>query len=158
MAVLDTEVQAAIAASVLCWLATIGRDGAPNVSPKEIFCAVGEDRLAIADIASPNSVANIRANPQVCVSFVDVFRQKGFKLNGTAQLIGRRDPAFEEAAASLLRLAGPAFPVRHAILVTVRKAVRIIAPSYMLRPEMDDAERLAAAHRRYGVQPLPDGA
>jgi hypothetical protein len=48
--------------------------------------------------------------------------------------------------------------VRHAILVTVRKAVRIIAPSYMLRPEMDDAERLAAAHRRYGVQPLPDGA
>lgn len=158
MAVLNAEVQATIAASVLCWLATIGRDGAPNVSPKEIFCAAGEDRLAIADIASPNSVANIRANPQVCVSFVDVFRQKGFKLHGTAQLIGRRDPGFEEAAAGLIRLAGPAFPVRHAILITVRKAARIIAPSYALRPEMDDAERLAAAYRRYGVQPLPDGA
>lgn len=158
MAVLDAEVQAAIAASVLCWLATIGRDGAPNVSPKEIFCAAGEDWLAIADIASPNSVANIRANPQVCVSFVDVFRQKGFKLHGTAQLIGRRDPGFAEAAAGLVRLAGPAFPVRHAMLITVRKAARIIAPSYALRPEMDDAERLAAAYRRYGVLPLPDGA
>ena len=154
MAILDAEIQAAIAASVLCWLATIGRDGAPNVSPKEIFCAAGEDRLAIADIASPNSVANIRANPQVCVSFVDVFREKGFKLHGTAQLIGRRDPGFEEAAAGLIRLAGPAFPVRHAILITAR----IIAPSYALRPEMDDAERLAAAYRRYGVQPRPDGA
>lgn len=158
MTVLDAQVQASIANSVLCWLATIGPDGTPNVSPKEIFCAASEDRLCIADIASPNSVANIRVNPRVCVSFVDVFRQKGFKLTGAAQVIGRRDPGFENEAAELLRLAGPAFPVRHAIIVKVEKAVRIIAPSYVLHPGMDDAERLAGAYRRYGVQPLHAGA
>lgn len=154
MTVLDAKVQTSIANSVLCWLATIAPDGTPNVSPKEIFCAAGADRLCIADIASPNSVANIRANPHVCVSFVDVFRQKGFKLTGTAHVIGRRDPGFEDEAAGLLRLAGPAFPVRHAIIVKVEKAARIIAPSYVLLPDMDDAERLAGAYRRYGVRPL----
>ncbi|WP_313952801.1 pyridoxamine 5'-phosphate oxidase family protein [Accumulibacter sp.] len=31
--------------SVLCWLATADADGAPNVSPKEVFCAFGRDSV-----------------------------------------------------------------------------------------------------------------
>jgi predicted pyridoxine 5'-phosphate oxidase superfamily flavin-nucleotide-binding protein len=64
---------------VLCWLATVDEAGRPNVSPKEIFTAHGDDHLLIAHLASPGSVRNLRARPEVCVSFVDVFVQKGFK-------------------------------------------------------------------------------
>ncbi len=64
--------------AVLCWLATVDEDIVPNVSPKEIFCAHGDDALLIANIASPGSMRNIARNPRVCVSFIDVFRQRGF--------------------------------------------------------------------------------
>ena len=58
----------------LCWLATVDTDGVPSATPKEMFATSGEDRLVIADIASSNSVRNIRENPSVCISFVDIFR------------------------------------------------------------------------------------
>ena len=58
----------------LCWLATVDTDGVPSATPKEMFATSGEDRFVIADIASSNSVRNIRENPSVCISFVDIFR------------------------------------------------------------------------------------
>ena len=61
--------------SVLCWLATADKDGQPNVSPKEIFAYHNGDIL-IANIMSPQSVKNIKANPKVAVSFIDLLTQK----------------------------------------------------------------------------------
>jgi len=81
--------------SVLCWLATADAQGQPNVSPKEIFTFYDADHFLIANIASPNSVRNIAANPRVCVSFIDVFVQKGFKVSGVAQNIVKQDADYE---------------------------------------------------------------
>ncbi|MFK5037181.1 pyridoxamine 5'-phosphate oxidase family protein, partial [Klebsiella pneumoniae] len=67
------EVKNYIDKSVLCWLATSNRQNEPNVSPKEIFTYKDDKTLLIANIASPNSIANINENPNVCVSFVDIF-------------------------------------------------------------------------------------
>ena len=79
--------------SVLCWLATADAQGQPNVSPKEVFAAFDEQRLVIAHIASPISVKNIQQNPKVCVSLIDIFVQKGWKLIGTAQYVNARNEA-----------------------------------------------------------------
>ena len=140
--------------AVLCWLASVGEDGMPNVSPKEIFSSLGENRIIIADIASPKSTSNIKANPLVCVSFVDVFRQRGFKLNGQAVLGDPDDADFASAADKLRMLAGPDFAIRSIIDVTVTKVSRIWAPSYALFPERSDSDRISAAYRTYGVRPL----
>lgn len=142
-----------VAGSVLCWLATADAEGRPNVSPKEIFAIHGEDSLVIADIASPVSVANIRANPQVCASFVDVFRQHGFKVEGMAQLVERGEPEFQSFAADLLTMAGPDFPIRAVIVIAIEKVSRIWAPSYRLFPERTLEERMRAAYDTYGVEP-----
>ena len=111
--------------AVLCWLATVDDDMVPNVSPKEIFCAHGDDALLIANIASPGSMRNIARNPRVCVSFIDVFRQRGFKLIGRATVIARDAPAFTKLAEDLLRKAGPDFPVHDAIHVQIERVERI---------------------------------
>jgi hypothetical protein len=140
-----------VAGSVLCWLATSDAAGRPNVSPKEIFATHSDSSLVIADIASPGSVANIRVNPQVCVSFVDVFRQRGFKVEGKAYLVERDDADFERVGAELLWMAGPDFPIRAVILVDVERVSRIWAPSYRLFPERTEAERMQAAYDTYGV-------
>ncbi|WP_199520171.1 pyridoxamine 5'-phosphate oxidase family protein [Fulvimarina endophytica] len=111
--------------SVLCWLATVDDQGTPNVTPKEIFTSYGDDRVVIADIASSGSVRNVQAQPKVCVSFVDVFRQRGFKLTGRAKIVQQQDPSFLELGAELLRMAGADFPIRNIICVEVEQVARI---------------------------------
>lgn len=142
-----------IANSVLCWLATVGEDGQPNVSPKEIFTAHGSDALLIADIASPVSVRNIAHNPLVCVSFVDVFAQRGFKIAGRARLVEREDPEFATFGPILADLAGPDFPVRRAIHVTATRVSRVRAPSYTLFPDRTVEEQRERGYATYRVRP-----
>lgn len=139
--------------SVLCWLATADAQGAPNVSPKEIFAVVDDQHLVIANIASPQSAANIAANPQVCVSLVDVFAQKGFKLTGTALDIPADAAEFARWAAPVLEKAGPRFPVRSVFVVKVGSTAPIPAPSYWLHPdETTEQSQIEGALRTYGVR------
>lgn len=149
---LNDAVREDIAASVLCWLATVDAEGQPNVSPKEMFCAHGDDSLVIADIASPVSVRNIATNPRVSVAFIDVFAQKGFKIAGHARLIERDDPDFERYGAQLLAMAGPDFHVRRVIHVAITKIARIWAPSYALFPDRTPEERYERGLATYGVR------
>jgi predicted pyridoxine 5'-phosphate oxidase superfamily flavin-nucleotide-binding protein len=143
-----------LANSVLCWLATVSAQGSPNVSPKEIFTLHDDESLLIADIASPVSVRNIRENPRVCVSFVDVFRMRGFKVEGEAALVARDAPGFADLARPLIEKAGPDFPIRAVIHVRILRIARILAPSYTLFPERPETERMASAYATYGVRPV----
>lgn len=153
MTCLTSTVRDVAKRSVLCWLATSDAEGHPNVSPKEIFCISDNDQLLIANIASPKSVANIALQPAVCVSMVDVFEQKGVKLGGTARLLPNSDVSFEDVARPLLDLAGPDFPIRHAIIIDVHTAKPIIAPSHTLRRDLSDEDRRQSAYEAYGVTP-----
>ena len=47
---LDKETKSYIDKSVLCWLATTDSDNFPNVSPKEMFTYLGENKLLIAEV------------------------------------------------------------------------------------------------------------
>lgn len=140
--------------SVLCWLATVDDTGQPNVSPKEIFAIVDEQHVVIAHIASPGSVKNIGHNPKVCVSLVDVFVQKGFKVYGTVRTVGQQDPDYAHWAAPLLAMAGPKFKVHSVLLVRATRVERIWAPSYQLYPaQTTQDQQIASAMRTYGVVP-----
>jgi predicted pyridoxine 5'-phosphate oxidase superfamily flavin-nucleotide-binding protein len=121
----DPEVRTEAETAVLCWLATVYPTGTPNVTPKEIFAFYGDEHLVIADIASSNSVRNIRNHRPVCVSFVNIFQQRGFKLVGIATIVGREDEDFPILGAKLLRMAGSSFPIRHVISVRIDQTSRI---------------------------------
>ena len=142
--------------SVLCWLATLGADGMPNVTPKEIFAIHDDETLVIADIMSANSVRNILGHRQVCVSFIDVFRQKGFKVEGVASILAPDSPDFAVFSEELRRMAGADNPIRHVIRVRIERISRILAPSYRLFPERSDQERMDGVFLRYGVRPIHD--
>lgn len=138
--------------SILCWLATVGPDGQPNVSPKEIYAVFDDTHIVIANIASPQSVLNIRHSNKVCLSFIDVFVQKGFKILGQAENIDCRDEAFSSWAAPLLKKTGSRFTIQSVIVVTATAVEPIVAPSYMFYPaETTEESQIAAACRAYGV-------
>ena len=154
---LNEAVRTDAANSVLCWLATVGEDGVPSVTPKEIFACHGDDRIVIADIASSGSLRNIAVRPAVCVSFVDIFRQRGFKIAGTAEIVARDHPEFSSLAVDLLRMAGSGFPIRNVVSVRVLRISRIWAPSYALFPSRSEEERMRDAYETYGVHPSERG-
>lgn len=151
---LNATVHESIGASVLCWLATADTDGFPNVSPKEIFAAFGDDEIIVASIASPVTAANIAANPKVCISFVDVFRQKGFKIKGLADSLDPSHAGFAARAATLQALAGPKFEITSLHRIKIARISRILAPSYSQYPETDEAEMIASAYATYRVTPV----
>jgi hypothetical protein len=97
-------------------------------------------------------VRNIDVNALVCVSFIDVFVQKGFKVMGAARSIHRSDPAYAEWARPLLAKAGPRFPIHSVIVVQAQTVEPIVAPSYRLYPDTaTEQSQMEAALRIIGV-------
>jgi predicted pyridoxine 5'-phosphate oxidase superfamily flavin-nucleotide-binding protein len=150
---LTSEHKAMAQRSVLCWLATANAQGQPNVSPKEVFALVDDEHIVVANIASPTSAKNIHANAQVCLSFVDVFAQKGYKVLGTARDVRPTEAEFAHWAKPLQTMAGDRFPIRSVFVIRATAVEPIIAPSYRLYPsETTEASQTEAALRTYGVQ------
>lgn len=147
---LTNAVKESIQNSVLCWLATASTTGEPNVSPKEMFTYWDDETILIAQIASPQSARNIRANPAVCISFVDIFVQKGFKLKGQASLLTDSHPDFSPKKQRLEALYGQKFPIFALFSVHITQVQPIIAPSYQFFPEeTTEASQIAAAKAQY---------
>ena len=137
---------------VLCWLATVDAEGQPHVSPKEVFAVFDEQHVVIAHIASPTSVKNVLQNPKVCVSLIDIFVQKGWKLLGRSQYVHSSDEVFDGYAKPLLPMAGDQFNIQGVFLVKVVQAHPIIAPSYRFYPETTTEQaQIEAAMKTYGV-------
>lgn len=150
---LTPDARQAIDKSVLCWLATSDSTGQPSVSPKEIFISHGDNALLIANIASPGSMKNVRMNPSVCVSMIDIFTQRGAQFFGTCEIITKSDDRFAALAEPLLTVAGPDFPFSSIFHITINSYKEIVAPRYRLLPETTEQEQIESAMRTYGVQP-----
>ena len=99
---ISTDIRESAADSVLCWLATVSPDREPNVSPKEAFLIDNTGEIMIAHIASPKSVANIKSNSKVCVTFIDVFTQRGYKVMGEARFVEPPDDEFVSRSEKLV--------------------------------------------------------
>lgn len=154
MATLTEAVRASAQRSVLCWLATVDAEGQPNVSPKEVWAIADDQHVVVAHIASPVSARNIAQQPQVCLSFVDVFVQKGFKLKGMAHEVRADESDFSRWAEPLLAMAGQRFVIQSVLVIRVTAVAPIVAPSYLFyADETTEAQQVAAAMRTYGVLP-----
>jgi uncharacterized protein len=135
--------------SILCWLATVDREGLPNVSPKEMWTYY-EGKILIANIASPNSVQNIRINPKVCLSFLEVFVQKGFKVKGVAAIIESSSEVFNQYTSILQNLYGTRIPFSQIIEIEIKQVKSIVAPSYIMFSETTTEEgQIKSAYEAY---------
>ena len=151
---LTKEIKEYIDRSVLCWLATVSVDHVPNVSPKEIFNYDGMDNIIIANIASPQTVRNIKQNSNVCVSFIDILIQKGFQIKGQAEIIGKTNSEFSEKKKILTNMTDGKFPFTTITKITVSQVKPIVAPKYILYPETTEKEQIENAKKTYGISKL----
>lgn len=151
--ILNSSHKAMAKRSVLCWLATADESGQPNVSPKEVFAVADDKHIVVANIASPGSAKNIHINEKVCLSFIDVFAQKGFKVFGVASDVTPEAAEYFRWVEPLRMMAGDRFPIHSVFVVRATAVEPIIAPSYRLYPsETTEASQVQAALRTYGVR------
>jgi predicted pyridoxine 5'-phosphate oxidase superfamily flavin-nucleotide-binding protein len=128
MGILTEEMRRLVEEERLGFVATVCPDGTPNLSPKGTVTTWDDDHLIFADICSPRTVANLRANPSVEVNVVDPFARRGYRFKGTATVIAD-GPALAEAIA-FFRARGSTSPIRSVVLIAVERAQPVVSPAY----------------------------
>jgi predicted pyridoxine 5'-phosphate oxidase superfamily flavin-nucleotide-binding protein len=135
MGVLTDDMKRVVREQSLGFVATVCADGTPNLSPKGTTTVWDDDHLVFAEIASPQTIENLRSNPAVEVNVVDPIVRKGYRFKGTATIHGKEDPLFAEAiawyatadAGIVRELEGRA---RAIVLIRVESAAPLISPAY----------------------------
>ena len=74
-------------------VATATLDGQPNTAPKFFFRAKG-DFIYLLDYVVGRTVINLKENPRVSVSFMDLDSLEAYRLNGIAKVI-EQGPVFD---------------------------------------------------------------
>ncbi len=102
MAKLTEELKSIIGEIHPAFIATAGKDGRPNVSPKGSFRVLDDEHVVFSDMNSPRTVANLRENPQVSAIVLDPATRKGARIWGRAEVLDSGelfDAAVESMAA-----------------------------------------------------------
>jgi predicted pyridoxine 5'-phosphate oxidase superfamily flavin-nucleotide-binding protein len=150
---LDNDVRLIVDAAKLAFVATTSRDGSPNLSPKGSVRVYDDDHVVFMDIASPGTIANLHHDPRLEICVVDVFRRRGYRLKGTAVLLGPNHQAYSWLNDWLLEVNGPGYPANEAALVTVHTVTPVVSPAYTWGAA-EETELASAWRQRYN-QPAP---
>jgi predicted pyridoxine 5'-phosphate oxidase superfamily flavin-nucleotide-binding protein len=130
MGVLTDDMKRVLEEQQLGFVASVCPNGTPNLSPKGTTAVWDDDHLVFADICSPATIANLRANPAVEINVVDPLVRKGYRFKGTA-LVLAEGPDYE-AGLEFYRQRGSTSAKPHIVLVKVTFAAELVSPAYDL--------------------------
>ena len=128
---LSDQMQRVVREQRLGFVATVTPDGLPSLSPKGTTRLWDDERLFFADIASPGTVANLRANPHVEINVVDPILRKGFRFKGTATVYTSGE--MYDRGLQILREQGSTTNrerVRSIVVIDVTEAAELVSPAY----------------------------
>jgi uncharacterized protein len=128
---LTDQMQRFVLEQRLGYHATVNSDGTPNLSHKGTTSVYDDEHLFFADIRSPQTVANLRANPVIEVNVVDVFSRRGYRFRGTAT-VHEQDDVYR-CALELLRKRkydADADRVRSIVLIHLDAVEEMTSPAY----------------------------
>ena len=142
MGILTEDMKRVVAEQRLGFMATVCPDGTPNVSPKGTTAVWDDDHLVFADLRSPGTVRNLRANPSIEINVVDPLVRKGYRFKGTATV--HTEGAIVERALELyisIGLNDYRDRIRSVVLVEVTSALPLTSPVYDLGATEDEVRR-----------------
>ena len=112
---LTDDIKTSLDGTRLVFLATASKDGRPNVVPIGAFKLLDDETLLISDQFFNKTLANMRENPQVAVSYWG--EKGGFQLKGTVTL-HTDDDVFAQDVAWMKELR-PALVPKSAVVMTI---------------------------------------
>jgi predicted pyridoxine 5'-phosphate oxidase superfamily flavin-nucleotide-binding protein len=137
MGLLTADMKRVVEEQRLGFVATVCRDGTPNLSPKGTTAVWDDDHLVFANIRSPGTLANLRQNASVEINVVDPFCRRGYRFKGVASVLESgalydRVIAFYQHRGSTVSL------IREVVLVRVQQAEPVDSPAYDLGLSEDE--------------------
>jgi predicted pyridoxine 5'-phosphate oxidase superfamily flavin-nucleotide-binding protein len=129
MGILTADMQRLVSEQRLAFVASVGADGAPRLSPKATTRVYDDDHLAYLDIASPGTRANIAANPAVEVNVVDHILRRGYRFKGTARFLGE-GPEYDRAIESFAAHGALLARSKGVVIIRVTHAAALLSPAY----------------------------
>jgi len=120
MAKLSEEAKKAIGEFGTALVATASKDGKPNVSPKGSFRVLDDEHIIFADIASPQTMANLAENPQLSAIVFDPATRKGCRIWGKVAEILDSGDLFDTISA---QFAPMGMKVNHIVKVAVDEVI-----------------------------------
>jgi uncharacterized protein len=137
---LDADMQRVVREQRLGFVATVCRDGTPNLSPKGTTIVWDDDHLAFLHIHSATTVANLAANPAIEINVVDPIRRKGYRFKGWAVVLMAGEQ-YAEIVEYFRNRGTDVSRVRAVVLVEVEHAAPLVSPAY--DSGVDEAEVIA---------------
>lgn len=129
---LTEEMKSIIATYPLGFVASVNRDGTPNLSPKGTFVALNDKQLVFGHIRSPGTMGNIAERPVIEINFLDVLSRKAVRIRGRAFMFRSSAPEFTDLFAALSGWKGYTEIMKAVVRVDVDTASLILSPAYDL--------------------------
>lgn len=129
---LTEEMKSIITTYPLGFVASVNRDGTPNLSPKGTFVALNERQLVFGHIRSPGTMGNITERPAIEINFLDVLARKAVRIRGRAFMFRRNDPEFAPLFDALSGWKGYTEIMKAVVRVDIETASLILSPAYDL--------------------------
>jgi uncharacterized protein len=133
MGFINSEMRRVVEEQRLGFAATICEDGTTNLSPKGTVTVLDDEHLMFADLASPQTVKNLRANPSIEINVVDPVIRKGFRFKGRGIVVepGERfDQLLERFTSGPRAVRDATTRIRHIVVIEVQRALPLVSPAY----------------------------
>jgi hypothetical protein len=148
------DMESIVQEAILSFVATVNADGTPNLSPKASL-TIRDGNLFFADIASPQTVLNLKRNAAVEINVVDIFQRRGYRFTGRALILPPGEAEYTRIADWVRSANGPEYPVDHVVKVEVTSITPLLSPAHVFAdPPRSQAEISSTYRQKYGVQPV----
>ena len=136
MVTISEEIKNFVNSQKLGYVATVSKDGTPNLSPKGTIIVMSESTLAFADIRSPQTIQNLQDNPSVEINVVDPFQRLGYRFKGEGKIINE-GLEFDKILDYYIN-AGIKSKINSVVIVDVESMSEVTSPSYDLGVTKDE--------------------
>ena len=130
MSLITPEIKEFLEQQKLGFVATVTPDGTPNISPKGTIIGWTSEFLAFANIRSPDTVNNLKNNPDVEINVIDPLLRRGYLFKGSTRILN--DGQMYDEILEFYKNLGIKSVIHEIILVTVSDVSVVASPLYDL--------------------------
>jgi len=136
MITISEEIKNFVNSQKLGYVATVSKDGTPNLSPKGTIVVMNRSTLVFADIRSPQTIENLQDNHSVEINVVDPFQRLGYRFKGDGKIINEGSE-FDKIL-DYYRNIGVKSKINSVVVVDVKSMSEVTSPSYELGVTKDE--------------------
>jgi|TARA_B100000929_G_scaffold225276_1_gene181603 hypothetical protein len=136
MITISEEIKNFVNSQKLGYVATVSKDGTPNLSPKGTIVVMNRSTLVFADIRSPQTIENLQDNHSVEINVVDPFQRLGYRFKGDGKIINEGSE-FDKIL-DYYRNIGVKSKINSVVVVDVKSMSEVTSPSYDLGVTKDE--------------------